>query len=107
MSSQYLNVTDTPHKTASSGPFTRKKTLMKDLSADVRRDIKDTLFTADTELFLDKIFPSGLPVDQIFKKLSDAGEYADGYWKEYPYPKITPQNEPLLYKPFARISNAI
>ncbi|KAG6858114.1 hypothetical protein C0995_002486, partial [Termitomyces sp. Mi166 len=80
---------------------------MKDLSADVRRDIKDTLFTADTELFLDKIFPSGLPVDQIFKKLREAGVYADGYWKHYPYPKITPQNESLLYKPFARILNAI
>ncbi|KAG6883365.1 hypothetical protein C0995_012413 [Termitomyces sp. Mi166 len=72
---------------------------------DVERDIRKTLFTADTEAFLDMIIPGIPPTDEIFDNLRYHGKHDGTRWAEYP--ANPPSSGKLLYEPFATISNAI
>ncbi|KAG6901558.1 hypothetical protein C0995_010615, partial [Termitomyces sp. Mi166 len=78
---------------------------MDSVKADVERDIRSTLFTTDTEAFLEKIIPAIPTIDKIFDTLRYNGIHDGTRWAEYP--ANPPSSGKPLYEAFATISNAI
>ncbi|KAG6886491.1 hypothetical protein C0992_003728 [Termitomyces sp. T32_za158] len=97
-------LTDTPYKSATSITQTRKKMLIDEVKADVERDIKDTLYTVDTNEFLKNIIPKTPDWRQSLQKLKNQDQYEGYRWANFPK---TPPDEKSLYGPLAEALNAI
>jgi len=84
---------------------TRQRTLADSVMSMVQSELEGNCHIADTDSFLDSIFP--LPkkcVEDVYQKIEADGIYSLGSWKGLP------KDEKLecgLYVPFANVANAI
>ncbi|KAG6896329.1 hypothetical protein C0993_008532 [Termitomyces sp. T159_Od127] len=80
-----------------------------DIEADVKRDIKSTLATADTQEFLEKKIPVISTIDKSLEMFTTNGKYSHFRWAGFPEGLLenSTASKKLLYESFAAILNAI
>lgn len=81
---------------------------MADVQAEIERDIKNTLYTVETDEFLKNIIPEIPKLQESLDNLKSNGIYTGSRWNDFPDKRPNDKSkEKEIYKPFAAILNAI
>ncbi|KAG6856972.1 hypothetical protein C0995_005390, partial [Termitomyces sp. Mi166 len=79
---------------------------IQDVEDAMEKEIKNMLYTVDTEAFIEKITPRNPTATQALRDLKKAKHYQASRWAGFPE-RPPSGEEKVLYKPFASVSNAI
>ena len=82
---------------------------MDEVNTAIERDINNTFYMINTNMFMKRRIPSINTLDDCPKQLKDKdkGAFTSDCWKEYPEADSHPLREKDIYNPFAKILNVI